>query len=80
MSYRLEYLQDPGDACSVVAKYFAHDRNAAVRAAIGLSRNYQDVDILVIRAEIDDREAYFKDTGSVVFRGGRLAQTEGVYR
>ena len=80
LSYRLEFLQDPCNAQSLVAKYFAHDRNAAVRAAVDLSRENSEVDVFVIRAEIDDRMAFFKDTGRTVFRAGRLALTEGIYR
>lgn len=80
LSYRLEFFQDPGNPLSLVAKYFAHDRNAAVRAALNLSRENAKVDVLVIRAEIDDQKAFFKDTGHTVFREGRLALTEGIYR
>lgn len=80
LSYRLEFLQVPDNDQSVVAKYFAHDRNAAVRAAVTASRENEDTDVFVIRAEIDDRSAYFRDTGRAVFRDGRLALTEGVYR
>ncbi len=80
ISYRVEFLERSDDPDSIRAEYFAHDRNAAVRAARALSEYKRGIDILVIRAEIDDSKAYFVDTGHVIFENGSLKSTHAVYR
>ncbi|MGB2574318.1 MAG: hypothetical protein ACPIE8_08775, partial [Henriciella sp.] len=80
ISYRVEFLERSDDPDSIRAEYFAHDRNAAVRAARALSEFKQSIDIFVIRAEIDVGKADFIDTGHVVFESGRLKSTHAIYR